>query len=198
MTRERQCAHCGAMYYPRAAHQVYCCEECASGARTAQRARRRRRRRPSCTRYSPNYPRTPRTPARHWRPATRADCVDGERPCPYVGCKHHLYLEVTPSAGAIMYRHGDRELWELEETCALDVADRGGEDVETVARLCGMAMRTTERTLAAALGKMRRSDALRQYHAELEVPADDWRVRPLPADALPMELEEEDDSDADL
>src|SRR5262245_43072037 len=27
------------------------------------------------------------------KPRTRADCVGGERPCPFVSCKHHLYLD---------------------------------------------------------------------------------------------------------
>lgn len=36
------------------------------------------------------------------RPLTRADCVDGPRPCPWVGCRHHLLIEVAhakPRAG---------------------------------------------------------------------------------------------------
>jgi hypothetical protein len=29
------------------------------------------------------------------RPKTRAECRDEARPCPWVGCKHHLLLEVA-------------------------------------------------------------------------------------------------------
>src|SRR3984957_9957175 len=29
------------------------------------------------------------------RPQTRADCASGERPCPFVSCKHHLFLDVS-------------------------------------------------------------------------------------------------------
>src|ERR1019366_2346037 len=31
------------------------------------------------------------------RPKTRGDCVDGPRPCPWAGCRQHLYLEVNPT-----------------------------------------------------------------------------------------------------
>lgn len=27
------------------------------------------------------------------RPQTRGDCVDGPRPCPWVGCRHHTYID---------------------------------------------------------------------------------------------------------
>ena len=37
------------------------------------------------------------------RPKTRADCVDGPRPCPYISCAHHLYLDVNNESGAIKF-----------------------------------------------------------------------------------------------
>ncbi len=62
------------------------------------------------------------------RPKTRGDCVSMERPCPFVGCKYHLYLNVNRS-GSISFEFPDLEVWELIDTCALDVAE---ETVETV------------------------------------------------------------------
>lgn len=60
------------------------------------------------------------------RPRTRGDCVDGPRPCPWVGCRHHLYLEVSSRTGRISVPHGEGvEPWDLAETCSLDVADVG-------------------------------------------------------------------------
>ena len=35
----------------------------------------------------------------YYKPQTRAECVDGPRPCPYVSCKHHLYLDVRRRGG---------------------------------------------------------------------------------------------------
>lgn len=69
------------------------------------------------------------------RPRTRGDCVAGERPCPFLSCKHHLYLDVDPARGSIKFNFPDKELHELEHTCALDVADLGGITLENVGSL---------------------------------------------------------------
>lgn len=69
------------------------------------------------------------------RPRTRADCRDLPRPCPWVSCKHHLYLDVIQSTGSLKINFPDLEPWELAETCALDVAERGGITLDQVGEL---------------------------------------------------------------
>src|SRR5262249_24965883 len=66
------------------------------------------------------------------RPRTRADCMNGPRPCLFVSCKHNLYLDVNPETGSIKLNFPDKEIWELEYTCALDVAEKGGITLEEV------------------------------------------------------------------
>lgn len=56
-----------------------------------------------------------------WRPRTRGDCESIPRPCPFVGCRHHLLLDVR-SGGMISAQAED--LWTMEETCSLDVAEK--------------------------------------------------------------------------
>lgn len=68
------------------------------------------------------------------RPRYRADCIDGPRPCVYLSCRHHLYLEVN-DAGGIKLNFPDLELDEIKETCALDVADHGGRTLDEVGAL---------------------------------------------------------------
>lgn len=36
------------------------------------------------------------------RPRTRADCIGRPRPCPWVSCKHHLLVDVTPAGGIVV------------------------------------------------------------------------------------------------
>jgi hypothetical protein len=72
------------------------------------------------------------------RPLTRAECKNGERPCPYVSCKHHLYLDVNPETGSIKLNFPDIEVWEMSETCALDVAERGGVTLEEVGEIMNL------------------------------------------------------------
>jgi hypothetical protein len=59
-----------------------------------------------------------------WRPKTRADCANVSRPCPYVGCRHHLYIDVDERSGSIRINYPDKEPWELKESCSLDIADQ--------------------------------------------------------------------------
>jgi len=61
------------------------------------------------------------------RPSRRSQCRAGLRPCPWVGCQWHLYLDVNPETGALKINFPGLEVWELEETCALDVIEQGGD-----------------------------------------------------------------------
>lgn len=74
-------------------------------------------------------------------PKRRSGCLQGaeaERPCPYVSCKHHLYLDVNEVTGSIRFNFPDMEVWEIGETCVLDIADRGGETLESIGELLGL------------------------------------------------------------
>jgi len=72
------------------------------------------------------------------RPKTRADCREEMRPCPWVACKHHLYLDINPETGSIKINFPDLEPWELKHTCALDVAERGGITLEEVGEIMNL------------------------------------------------------------
>jgi hypothetical protein len=72
------------------------------------------------------------------RPRSRADCANGPRPCMFISCKHHLYLDINPSTGSIKLNFPEREVWELAETCALDIADRGGITLEEVGEVMNL------------------------------------------------------------
>ncbi|HZO16399.1 MAG TPA: sigma factor-like helix-turn-helix DNA-binding protein, partial [Polyangiaceae bacterium] len=96
----------------------------------------------------------------------REECVGGERPCPYVSCKYHLYLDVSPRTGAIKLNFPDLEVWDMQETCALDVADRGGttlEDVGAIMNLTRERIRQVEVRALAKLEALRDMMALRDY-----------------------------------
>lgn len=59
------------------------------------------------------------------RPKKRSECPS-YRPCPFVSCRHHLYLDVTKS-GSIKFNFGDMDVTELQSTCALDAVEEHGE-----------------------------------------------------------------------
>ncbi len=89
------------------------------------------------------------------RPRSRADCANGPRPCMFISCKHHLYLDVNPSTGSIKLNFPDREIWELDETCALDVADRGGITLEEVGSIMNLTRERIRQVETRGLLKLR-------------------------------------------
>ncbi|MFA6605108.1 MAG: sigma factor-like helix-turn-helix DNA-binding protein [Patescibacteria group bacterium] len=96
-------------------------------------------------------------PAEAHRPKTRGECRGASRPCPWVSCPYHLAIEVT-EAGSV------RLDWrflvgELRETCALDVADRGGLSLEAIGALLGLTRERVRQLEMSGLAKL--AEALR-------------------------------------
>jgi hypothetical protein len=103
------------------------------------------------------------------RPKVRADCATGPRPCPYVSCKFNLYVDVNPRTGSVKMNFPDKEIWELADTCALDVADRGGITLEEVGAIMNLTRERVRQLETRGLAKLR-------------VIADDGPRNPLPDD----------------
>src|SRR6187402_2959162 len=104
--------------------------------------------------------------ADYWKPQTRAECKGGPRPCPFISCKHHLYVDVSPRTGAIKLNFPDLEVWELAESCALDIADRGGTTLEDVGAIMNLTRERIRQVEVKALAKMEAlsdMEALREY-----------------------------------
>lgn len=74
----------------------------------------------------------------YWRPQTRGECANVSRPCPYVSCKYHLYIDVNPEKGSIKINFPDLEVWQLKHSCALDVASQGGITLEEVGEILNL------------------------------------------------------------
>lgn len=79
------------------------------------------------------------------RPRKRVDCKGGARPCPYVGCRYNLYLDIKRN-GSIKLNFPRLEVWNMPETCALDVADSMAESRGcTLREIAGLMGLTRER-----------------------------------------------------
>lgn len=120
------------------------------------------------------------------RPRTRGDCVGGARPCPFVGCAHHLALDIT-EVGTILLRGGYEsssgsiaipirmtpEDFEREadafiehffeqgrESCELDGADAGGLTLQEVGERSGVTRERVRQIETEALAY------LEEHHAD--------------------------------
>ena len=89
------------------------------------------------------------------RPQNRGECIEGPRPCAWVSCKFHLYLDVNPETGSIKLNFPDLEVWEMAETCALDVADRGGITLEEVGEILNLTRERIRQVEVRGLMKLR-------------------------------------------
>ena len=70
------------------------------------------------------------------RPKTRGECLTGPRPCPWVGCKYHLVWETSGVEKLTDDEIVDR-LFEMEETCTLDMCEHG-HTLEEISELYGV------------------------------------------------------------
>lgn len=89
------------------------------------------------------------------RPKSRKECAKGPRPCPWVSCKYHLYLDVNPETGSIKLNFPDKDVWEMGNTCALDVADRGGITLEDVGDILNLTRERIRQVEVRGLQKLR-------------------------------------------
>ena len=90
----------------------------------------------------------------YWKPKSRSECKDMDRPCPFVSCKYHLYIDVHPVRGSIKLNFPDIEIWEMTETCALDVADRGGITLEEVGEIMNLTRERVRQVETAGLARL--------------------------------------------
>jgi Sigma-70, region 4 len=95
-------------------------------------------------------------------PMLRGECGN-ERPCPYVSCKHHLFLEASGENGSIKLNFPDLldgvRLEEMPATCVLDVADQGGVPLERVGELMNVTRERIRQLEEGAKEKVRGSGA---------------------------------------
>lgn len=79
------------------------------------------------------------------------------RPCGWVSCRSSLYLDINPETGSIKFNYPDLEPWELGETCALDVADRGGITLEEVGAVMNLTRERIRQVEVRGLVKLKMS-----------------------------------------
>lgn len=96
-------------------------------------------------------------PERVQRPKIRGDCANVARPCPYVGCRHHLYLDVRKDR--IAFNVYGREVWDLEHSCSLDYAELGGMSLQEVADAMSISRERARQILDHAIAKLAKREA---------------------------------------
>lgn len=115
--------------------------------------------------HASNAPRAPRRspklvvmeqPREGLPPGGRDECRTGPRPCPYVRCKHHLWMitaEERRGSGNLNTRSTVEPV--TMTTCALDIAERGQEvSTREIAEMLGVSMRRVQQLIKAGIAKL--------------------------------------------
>ena len=102
----------------------------------------------------------PEQPGRDYlRPRTFEECdsvgLGDLTPCPFVSCKHHLYLDVNQRTGSIKFNFPGRDVDELPATCALRVAQHGGRTLDAVAEVMALTRQRLSQLEDRILDKIR-------------------------------------------
>lgn len=94
------------------------------------------------------------------RPKTREDCLQGEnaaRPCPWVTCKYHLYVSINERCGSYTMTFPHLEVHEMTHSCALDVADSGSQQLETIGEIINLTRERARQIINKSIEKLERT-----------------------------------------
>ncbi len=88
----------------------------------------------------------------------RYQCARIERPCPFVGCVHSMFLRITDS-GSIVFLFGTQEPWRMpaEQSCVLDIIEAKKHlTLEEIGDIWGLSRERIRQIEETALDKLKR------------------------------------------
>ncbi len=102
-------------------------------------------------------------------PLVRGICAPGDGICPFITCKHHLFLDVSPKTGSIKFNFPDLieedgtiRFEEMPATCVLDVADNGPITLEKTGEILNMTRERVRQVDCRAMAKLAKYPELRE------------------------------------
>ena len=95
----------------------------------------------------------------YWRPKTRGDCAMVPRPCPFVGCRHNVYLDVSATTGSITFNFPEipPESMDPMTSCSLDVADRWPSTLDEISSMLNLTRERIRQIADGAIRKLKHS-----------------------------------------
>ncbi len=97
----------------------------------------------------------PDSMAKMQRPSCRAECATIQRPCAFVSCRYHLYLDVNPRTGRIKFNFPGLGVNQIAVSCALDVAEAGPWTLEEIGGRLNITRERARQLTEQALAKIR-------------------------------------------
>jgi hypothetical protein len=87
---------------------------------------------------------------------TRPECQDTSRPCPFVSCRYHLYMDVNEEKrnGAIKINFPDLDVCDMSESCVLDLAEAGPRTLDEVGEFMNLTRERVRQIEEECLSKL--------------------------------------------
>jgi len=104
-------------------------------------------------------------------PKTRADCIDGPRPCPWARCKHHTLLDIDPITGRISFKNPkiDNPLRiPANESCVLDITERGDMTLDEIGPIMNLTREGVRQIEISIFEKIKETPFIAEYGALIE------------------------------
>ena len=86
------------------------------------------------------------------------EAIARSRPCVFVSCKHHLFLDVDPETGSIKLNRPDLEGPDQlgkRESCSLDIGDAGGSSLQRTGQLLNVTRERIRQIEGGGMDKLR-------------------------------------------
>ncbi len=112
----------------------------------------------------------PRASRRHL-PMLRSECREAARPCPFISCAHHLFLDVSRSGGIkinfpdLLGDDGAIDFAAMPTSCALDVGDEGRHTTERVGEMMNVTRERVRQLEVKILAKLEQHPIFREVWA---------------------------------
>lgn len=103
------------------------------------------------------------------RPITRADCADVPRPCPFIGCRHNLYLDET-EAGNVYLNFPNTPVLEMKHSCVLDLAEKGPWSLRDTSQILGLTPERIRQIEIGVIEKLRSTDLAKHKQEGARMP----------------------------